>query len=422
MKKIVVILLAVMLILVLTACGEEKPVMELIDTIGTVSLDSKGAIDAAQSAYDALGAKTQAKVTNVQILKDAQEQYAAACTERDYNEAVDLFRNGEYEQAVEKLTALGNYKDSAAMLNEAKEEVQKAQAYEAACQKMDAGDYVAAANGFAEIRDYKDSEEKIAQAARTLLDKKMYAESIEVYDIVGKAENTVYQEYARGCVSLASAKYDDAQSHFTAAGNIEDASDLYTLCTFLKAEENWDKGYLNTAKALYQNLPEDYSYNNISVKDRLAKLKKFNSFVKLCGKYNCADVKGTVRQKHDSTGIWHEWTAHGYNYGMTLVCYINADDTVTIDAKVDFWHYTNYSSLSKYLKTTNTSETFTYMGTKVPKKLTYSFNWTYSYSGTLTPGKNNTFKFEYKIVDKNSSMNFTYTYKSSGTYKFKSAL
>lgn len=52
-----------------------EQVSGMIDAIGEVSEESGDAIEAAQTAYDALSGKGQAKVTNAQVLTDAQSTY-----------------------------------------------------------------------------------------------------------------------------------------------------------------------------------------------------------------------------------------------------------------------------------------------------------------------------------------------------------
>ena len=62
--------------LLCTGCksSEVKSTEELINSIGEVTLESKDAIEAAQSSYDTLG-NDQAKVENLQVLQDAEEKY-----------------------------------------------------------------------------------------------------------------------------------------------------------------------------------------------------------------------------------------------------------------------------------------------------------------------------------------------------------
>lgn len=412
MKKCLVFLLAVMMVILLAACGEVGKVEDLIDAIGVVSIDSNDAINAAQDAYNALDAEQQAKVENFQTLKDAHEQYALAVNEKNYSDAVAAFEAEDYTKAKELFTVLGNFKDSAARA----EQTEKAICYVEAVSLLDAAKYAEAADMFQKALGFADAEEKMFEAGVGLLDTADYAKAIEVMELCSDASKDAYIAYANGAISMADGKYEEAQTYFEAAGDVNDAAAMVNNCIYMQAEANMEKGYLNTAKSLYDALPDDFSYNGgKTVGDRLAQLEQFNSFVELCGIWQSSDMDSSVRQTHDSTGLWDQWDGNGWGYNVEVTCVLNDDNTATLKAKANFWHYNNYSSLSSNLKYGDDSCTFTYTGTSVPSKMDFSLDFTYEYRGTLTI-KGKTFKLDYKIVDANSSMNFTYTYKSFGTY------
>ncbi len=79
MKKIVSLLLAVMMLLTLAACGGKSEAVlaceELIGSIGEVTLQSDAAISAAESAYAALEAKKQEQVEGASKLNESREKY-----------------------------------------------------------------------------------------------------------------------------------------------------------------------------------------------------------------------------------------------------------------------------------------------------------------------------------------------------------
>ena len=66
-----------------------KPVEALIDAIGTVTLDSKSAIDEARKAYDKLTAEQQAKVSNYATLTAAETTYAKLVQDKADQDAAD---------------------------------------------------------------------------------------------------------------------------------------------------------------------------------------------------------------------------------------------------------------------------------------------------------------------------------------------
>ncbi len=346
--------------------------------------------------------------------KDAAERAVEAEKAAFYAEATTLFDTNDFAAAMDLFLKAADYKDAA----ERAAEAEKASFYTEAITLFDNKKYEEAASLFLKASDYSNADAKLFESGVALLNAGKYAKSVEVLGNCSDSSNKdKYIAYAQGSISFSEGKYEKAKTYFEAAGNIKDAAKMIQNSVYMQAETEFNNGHLNTAKALYTTLPSKFSYNNGKrVEDRLAALKKFNSFVELCGTWSCSDMDASVRQTHDSTGLWDQWDGDGWgDYEVEITCVLNDDDTVTMKAKANFWHYSNYSSLSKYLKTTNDSCTFTYTGKTVPTKMDYSLDFNYAYRGTLTfSGK--TFKLNYSIVDSNSSMNFTYTYKSFGTY------
>ena len=78
-------------------------VIAQIDAIGTVTLGSKAAIDAAEAAYNALNAEQKALVTNYNKLTDAKEAYEALKEAAD-QEAID---QAAADAVIAKITAIG---------------------------------------------------------------------------------------------------------------------------------------------------------------------------------------------------------------------------------------------------------------------------------------------------------------------------
>ena len=76
-----------------------KSVEELIDAIGTVTLDSKNAIDEARKAYDGLTKAQQAKVSNYTALTAAETAYAKLVTDKADQDAADA--------VIAKINAIG---------------------------------------------------------------------------------------------------------------------------------------------------------------------------------------------------------------------------------------------------------------------------------------------------------------------------
>ena len=90
-----------------------KSVEALIDAIGTVTLDSKSAIDEARAAYDKLTAEQQAKVSNYAALTAAETTYAKLVQDKTDQDAADA--------VIAKIDAIGTVTlDSKSAIDEAR--------------------------------------------------------------------------------------------------------------------------------------------------------------------------------------------------------------------------------------------------------------------------------------------------------------
>lgn len=94
----------------------------------------------------------------------------SGCKSGDYDRAMDLYKNGNYEEAAEAFQGLGDYEDSAQMA--------VACTYEAAKARYDAEDYAGAITLFQSVGTYEDSADRIADAQHLLM-LQTYAEPIE---------------------------------------------------------------------------------------------------------------------------------------------------------------------------------------------------------------------------------------------------
>lgn len=77
LKKIMLWTLTALLVLLAAACkgNEARKVDELIRNIGTVTMESKEAIDSAESAYNELSDEEKSMVTEYELLKKAKSEY-----------------------------------------------------------------------------------------------------------------------------------------------------------------------------------------------------------------------------------------------------------------------------------------------------------------------------------------------------------
>ena len=354
---------------------------------------------------------------------DAIVEYEAA---GDYEDAVDritlsekaghyqaadaLFEAKKFNEAVTEYKAAGDYEDA----KDKKILSEKAGHYQSAEELFNAKKYEKAFLEYKNSGGYEDSAEKIIACAAPLLSSGDYSSASKVYEYIGKSE---YVNYCDAMVAFNGKDFHKAKSLFDLAKGVENASEMKNASVLLEAEDFWSKGYLNSAKTLYESLPEGFSYGGVDSASRINSLKKHEKYLEICGRWKSNKIEASVRSTHRSTGLWDAWENSGSPFYLEITCVINSDDTVTLKANANFYVFTNFSTQSRNLKTADKSTTFEYKGNSLPSSLpkkTESITGS-EITGSLTIKKNN-FKFSYQIKDSNSSLYFTYTYKASGTY------
>ena len=95
MKKIIALAMACTMLLALAGCGKSAAVKEterLISDIGTVTVDSAGAVEAAEAAYQALSQEEQEQLSNYDVLTAAREALDAAQLEALQHALVGTWR------------------------------------------------------------------------------------------------------------------------------------------------------------------------------------------------------------------------------------------------------------------------------------------------------------------------------------------
>lgn len=400
---------------------------------------SKGADLYAQEEYAAAAEAYLAAGSFKDAAAQAEDAQVMAQRKQDYLDGIAAMEAKDYATATDKLLAAGDFHDAAEKLGEV--------AYALGEELVAGGNDYGAAIAYINAGGYLDSTDKAYACGLGLLQQASYSEAVEVFALLGEND---YAQYASGMVLLTAGdyitaidtlsgvthiedgaarlaeanflqgmhvigggSYVDAKPYFLAAGEYEGAANMAASCDLMVAEEYWAKGYLNTAKAIYDELPEDLEYNGVSVEHRLAQLKKFKNFVKLCGKWKASgECKAYVRQTHISTGIWDSWTTtwdDPYDY-LVITCVINEDGTVTMSGYAEYMRHTTYSSLSKYLNPTNDTAYFTWTGKKMPSSVKCSDREKLTIDGTKI-------NLKYSYTDRSESVNFNYKYTS--TWKFR---
>lgn len=110
----------------------------------------------------------------------------AGCKSSDYTEAMSMYEEGQYEQAVELFESLGDYKDSQDMILACK--------YEEAKSLLESADYEAAKNIFSDLGSYEDSETMVIdcdyQQGKALFEAENYKSAREIFVDLGSYKNS----------------------------------------------------------------------------------------------------------------------------------------------------------------------------------------------------------------------------------------
>jgi TolA-binding protein len=372
-----------------------------------------------------------------------------SCDSSDYKSAMSLYENGQYEEAIEKFTALGDYEDSSDMISACKyaeatdfynaAEYDSAKAifeelgnYEDSTQWITAcdygsainlynnGDYESAASMFEKLTGYEDSENYLAECniarADSLAGNGDYSGAEALYlKVYQETGNTKAADGMCACAEamIASGDTDTASEILDNLTDYEGAETARNELSFVQAEGVLKLGDLNTALTVYQTLPEDFEYDGIAVSDRIALIQSHSDFLAIAGVWETTtSPSASIRQTSSSSGAWDQWDFDlDGTCKLTMVCVINDDDTVTVTGSVEFGYCSNYSSLSSNVNINQTTLAFTYTGTSVPDSFTVNDYVTIK----CADGK---FVLTYSIVDDSSSMYFDYT--SSGTFTYDS--
>ena len=146
------------------------------------------------------------------IFSYVEQRAETAKTEQAYQAALVLMEEGNYSDAADAFAALGDYGDSAAKEQEARQALElkeKKDAYQAAQTLMDEENYSDAADAFAALGDYSDSaakeqearqalelkeKEDAYQAAQTLMDEENYTGAANAFAALGNYSDSAAKE------------------------------------------------------------------------------------------------------------------------------------------------------------------------------------------------------------------------------------
>lgn len=348
----------------------------------------------------------------------------------------------EYDNAIELFTELGDFEDSEERLADAY--------YQKGSALLESKSYNQAYDALTQSIEYKDSKSKIIQIAKEYLKNKDYDKAAEAFSVSNAIQNQNYTKYAQAMSAFNNKDYAKAVELFTAANGVENSTDMlleayYVLgkeqfankkysdakfslergkqetdvaemlmaCNLMIAENYFAKKEYNEANNIYTSLPEDYEYEGVSVKARLNGLKIYFAIENLLGSYQLSSARYEVRQTHNSTGIWHNWTNTGNgSWGLSIEANVNNDGSVQLKGKATGTRFTRYSSISSGVQSSSYSALFDIVLTtpQIPSVLYDENNITLKYLGETN------FALDYSKRDNSQDVYFTYTYTSN--YRF----
>ena len=308
---------------------------------------------------------------------DADEKLVLAQTCYHYQQGGELFEAGDYLSAAEQFALVSDYQDAA---------IKETDCYYAYASATEAsGDYAAAAEYYGMASDKEDSAERIYYCGRALIEAGNYSEAADVladtdfedaadwrwyalgwstYESgnYSAAENyfrsssgiedsdsmRIDSAYHAGIDKIESGEYDDAKAYFEISSGYEDSDEMILNCRLMLAEEEYDKGNLNSARDAFLELPEDLVYNDISVSERLATLEEYSEYVDLCGRWE--STSGTMTSARYMTYTSSGWTLDiEDNYYITIRCVIEDDGSITIKGSISYDVFNGYSSVRDYM-------------------------------------------------------------------------
>lgn len=338
----------------------------------------------------------------------------------NYNKANSKMEEHDYKSAVSIYESLGEFKDSKTKLDSAYFEYGK--------DLIKKEEYEEAINSFKKTTNKEKDKFIIYATALNNIKKGEYETGIkslkEMEDFEDAKESVKKGYYLQGENYLKDKKYDSAVKSFTEADDYKDAKDKINNALFLNAEEAYKDGNLAVAKANFQKVDKDYEYNNVKVSDRLDTLNKYSSYVSLAGDYS-GSGKMEVREIWKYDGSWESWYS-SYSDSAKIRCVINDDGSVKITGNVDFYSYTNWSTISSYVNSKEISVPIAIdvkKGNKMPTTLASGWPALTANSGTVGKAKvtfeSGKLKLSFDLNDKNYSQSFTHRYMSNATYSKK---
>lgn len=173
--------------------------------------------------------------------KDSEEQVKEAT----YRKADSFYQEGDYDAAIDTWKAIIQYSDSKDRISMAENAILE-EKYQAAVSLMDAEKYIAAANAFDELGEYKDSKAKnndclnnmvayIKQVDYNNLTNEEYEQSISYFKAISDNDALTVAYYKYGRKKYDEKDYENASYYLRKGIGYEDAEDWYLNATYTVA-------------------------------------------------------------------------------------------------------------------------------------------------------------------------------------------
>ena len=284
----------------------------------------------------------------------------SAFDSQDYATAVEYYEksgmendaenNGQYTYAIAMTQyAANDYKAAAQTFSKTGGILESnAKIYDCGIALKDAEDYESAIDCFALISTDEANANKSYCEGMVAYGKKNYSEAISKFNTakatIEPAATILPQVYYEYGVSLFDKKdYSAAATQFEKAGDYSDSKTYITGCSLMEAEDLLLDGKLNEAKTAYSKLPQDFSFKNISVTNRVNAINSASAFASICGKWSPTKNYIESRNVYKRNGSWDNWYIDETisDQSLEVNCYLNSDGTVTIKGSVSFYRFTD---------------------------------------------------------------------------------
>lgn len=376
--------------------------------------------------------------------EDSEEKLAEATIANHYANGVKLYDNAQYDEAMEEFGNAEGYNDSAEMIRKCN--------YARAGVYLEDGESLLAAEGYKAARGYEDSNEKILEIGREFVKNKDYETAMTVFAYIKGGKEDTYAQYAQGMISLEDKKYAEAAAFFKKSGSLldaderyieavygnakslmeekeyeqaaglfaeisdyQDSADMSNACVFLNAKTEMDAGNLHRAGKILDKLPENYSYNGVSMQDLVNKLENNKKWVDICGSWSStsglAETNCKARNYYYDGGSWTIDIEKG-DYHLDIRCILNDDGSINICGNGAIVTFSNWSTIQIGLEY-NLHRQITFNKKVSPSEFGSSIAIDDYTTITVTE---NGINLKYKEIDNNTSINFTYTYTTKVTF------